>query len=299
MKKLYDKIILAIALLVLLAGVAYYFMQAGAGSGMGGPAAGAPGGPAYEPVPVPETATTQANWPEPVEQAPGWLYDVFTPPKIYIDPKTGEFVPTGWKIVSRQPFGIYLAAIERKPYRIQLEGYIEEDRSDASKSLLLLYNQETDESIRGRVGDTIESADIEIRDFKLERRRDEFQNVTIVTRATILDKRSGEEVRLSVDETLYEKGVQVVIRSRENPGVRVVLTGAGERFNTPLGNYVLQEINLDAPSVTVMKEGDDLRQPVTRTLRPQKEQPKPSDAAPATPSPKPAEPGSLDGIFGS
>lgn len=300
MNKFYDKIILGIALLVLLAGVGYYFMQSGADSGASGPAiASAPSGPAYEAVPIPETVATQANWPEPVEQSPGWLYDVFTPPKIYIDPNTGEFVPTGWKIVSSQPFGLYLAEIERKPYRVQLEGYIEEDRNDASKSLLLLYDEEADESIRRRVGDTVESAGIEILDFELERERDEFMNVSIITRATILDQRTGEEVQLSAEETLYEDGVEVVLRSEENPGVRITVQERGERFTTPLGSYVLQDINLDASSVTVMKEGDDLRQPVTRTLRPKQKQPKPSDPEPSTDAEKPAETDAFDGIFGS
>jgi NOL1/NOP2/fmu family ribosome biogenesis protein len=51
---------------------------------------------------------------------------VFTPPKIFID-ENGQFSEEGWEPpVPPPPFGIYLSKIERKPYRIQIEGYIEE-----------------------------------------------------------------------------------------------------------------------------------------------------------------------------
>ena len=37
------------------------------------------------------------NWYAPEEQSTGWIYDVFTPPKIYLD-ENGQFVNQGWKV---------------------------------------------------------------------------------------------------------------------------------------------------------------------------------------------------------
>ena len=51
------------------------------------------------------------------------------------------------------PFGIYLAKIEKEPYRIQIEGYMQEDATDASKTLLLMFNEEVQKQVRVRPGD--------------------------------------------------------------------------------------------------------------------------------------------------
>ncbi len=265
----YDRLLLVLAGLLLCAGLGYPLLPGGEKPGADDAVPASAGGAPYAAVTAPVPAPGEAVWPRPVEQAPGWLYDVFTPPKIYLDPDTGAFVPTGWKIVPTEPFGVYLERISRRPYRIQLEGYVEEDRADASKNLLLLHDLESGESVRARTGQAVPQAGVEVIDFTVRRQRDADGNIAVVAEARLLDTRRGAEVRLRADEVLYEDGVEAVFRSREDPSVRIVVHRAGERFSTPQGRYRVEDIDLDGPGVTLIKEGDDRRQSVTRTLRPE------------------------------
>ncbi|HBR92751.1 MAG TPA: hypothetical protein DEA90_01125, partial [Opitutae bacterium] len=121
MNKIYDKLILAVAALILAGGVALYLKQAGVSSQAATVNVQTADNP-YQLVPVQASESTDANWPEAGAQpaGPKWIYDVFTPPKIYVDLNTGEFsADPPVKVAPPVPFGIYLADLERKPYRIQ------------------------------------------------------------------------------------------------------------------------------------------------------------------------------------
>lgn len=294
MNKIYDKLLLAFALLALLGSLAFYFLNAGAESAAQGASRLELADHPYRPVAVETAANASANWPEPEEQSTGWVYDVFTPPKIYLD-ENGRFVNEGWKILEEVPFGIYLAALERQLFRIQLEGYIEEDPSDSSKSLLLLYDEELKRSVRARVGDLIERSEFKVLDFKIDRLRDKNGNPYKEVYATILDQRSGDSVVLKNDERLYEKGVTIKFRSKQNPEVDVVVNEVGAEFETAMGRYRVEEINLEEMAVTVKKLGSEEREAEVKRLEPQ-ETPK---APIATPAPALEESGmdSLEGLF--
>ena len=257
MNKLYDKLLLAVAILALLAGVGLYITQSGAL-----PSAqlqiGQPSGSPYEAIPVPTSSEVTATWPDAVEQAPGELYDVFTPPAIWID-KDGKFIFDSPIDDSEPPppFGLYLAGMEREPYRIQLEGYIEEDLKDASKSLLLLFDEEKQSRVRARVGQEKAKSEFKLVDFTIERVKDKDLNTSKVVIATLLDTRSGEEVILTHGERLYNDVTTVVLRSNEDASIEVVLQEAPKSFETALGKYVLEQINLEESSVTVKKQGNE------------------------------------------
>ncbi len=266
MNKIYDKLLLALAVLALLAGVGFYFVKSGAvPSGRPQVSTQTANNP-YQAVPVPDSEDVSVNWPEPVEQSTGWVYDVFTPPKIFIDEK-GHFSAKGWTPPPPPvPFGVYLAEIKRNPYRIQIEGYIEEDLSDASKSLILLYDEEHQKSIRARIGQEDSAADFKVTGFEVERIRDADGSIEKVATATILDLRTNKEVVLKHGERLYEKGVTVILRSKEDPSVEIELTQEGASFDTPAGHYTLEEINLEESAVTVKKMGDDEHEAETKRL---------------------------------
>ncbi len=288
MKNFYDKLLLLIALLALLAGAALYVMKTGEAPAGVESVAVQPADHPYEPVPVPETPSTDASWPAPQPQSSTWVYDVFTPPKIFID-EQGQFSAEGWAPPPPpKPFGIYLASITRELYRIQMQGYIEEDRSDPSKSLLLLFDEERNAPVRLRPGQSSDAAEVEVLDFEIDRQIDaEKGEVEVTAAATILDQRTGEKVTLTDGETLYESGVTVTLRSEEFPSFNVELTEAGETFKTPEAEYELLEINLEANSAKVEKKAspeDDEAEPITRTLNARS---KNTTAAPAKPAPPP------------
>ena len=253
MNKIYDKLLLVISLLILGAGVAVYYSSSNTAPTKPD-AIQAPSGGAYQVVPVPELSINNASWPEASEQPSGWVYDVFTPPKIYID-RHGDFTIEAPydDTLPPPPFGLYLASMERQLYRIQLEGYIEEDVSDVSKTLLLFYDIEKRRSLRARPGDKVDRSDFEVLSFEVERLTGADGSITKLAKATILDKRTAKEAVLRPEERLYEEGVDIVLRSREDPTIEYRPTIAGESFVTSLGNYVLDDIDLDNQEVTVTK----------------------------------------------
>lgn len=256
MNKIYDKLLLVIALLLLAGGVVLYIQKSGAASSAEQPVDTTPANHPYEPEPVPTSDASDVNWPEPTENSNGWLYDVFTPPKIYID-ENGRFSAEGYRPPPPPvPFGVYLAEIMRKPYRIQLEGYIEEDLSDASKSLLLLFDEEKQQQVRARPGDEKPGSEFKLVSFEIERIRDADNNIQKVATAVILDQRSGESVALVHGERLFDVGVTVVIRSDEDASYEQVLTEAPASFDGPSGRFILQEISLEDSTVKVEKQSD-------------------------------------------
>jgi hypothetical protein len=289
MNKIYDKLLLVVAVLILAAGAALYMKTSGSAPSLEAPVDTSTAENPYQPEAVPTSATTEASWPEVLPQSTGWRYDVFTPPKIFIDAE-GRFTEQGWEPPAPPPpFGVYLAEIVRKPYRLQFEGYIEEDRSDPSKTLLLLFDEEAQQQVRARPGDERPSAAFKVIDFDIQRIRDADNNIEVVAKATLLDQRSGEEVVLTHGERLFESGVTVVIRSQEDATYQKELTEAPAEFEGPLGTYTLLQINLEESSITVEKHAvEDEEESVTRTLRPRGSSATSSTSAGSSNSPQPS-----------
>ena len=151
----------------------------------------------------------------------------------------------------------YLAKIERKLYRIQIEGYMQEDATDTSKTLLLMFNEEAQKQVRVRPGDEKPDAEFKLLSFDIERLRDVDNNIKKIARATILDQRSGEEVVLTHGERRYESGFTVVIRSDEDASFSLELAEVASEFEGPAGHYTLLEINLEESSIKVNKHSAD------------------------------------------
>ena len=268
MKKIYDKLFLVIAVLFLSTGIYLYLKNSGEAPNLSTSITVEALDNPYEYEAIPRADSQQASWPEPVAQSAGpeWIYDVFTPPEIYID-QAGNFVPTGWKPAPPPiPFGVYLSDIVREPYRIQLEGYIEEDRTDPSKSLLLLFDEEADKQVRIRPGNENVASEFKVISFDINRLRDTDGNIEIEAKASILDNRTGKEVLLTHGQRLYLEDVTVLIRSDEIADFKTELTESPSTFESPSGKYTLLEINLEESTVLVEKHATDIEPSEMRTL---------------------------------
>lgn len=265
MNKIYDKLLLLIAVLA-LAGGAYLYTQAASDAKSPSAVSETPANHPYQPEPVPESGEVEANWPEASEQSTGWLYDVFTPPQIFIDADGRFSIVPITPPPPPVPFGVYLAEIRRNLYRLQLEGYIEEDPSDASKSLLLFVNEEAQSQVRARPGDVKAEHKFEVKDFTIERVMTPDGGIEKVATATIYDQRRDETIELVHSEQRFDSGITVVLRSREDASVDIELTEAPTEFQTPSGIYTLQEINLEESSVTVEKQATEEREAETSVL---------------------------------
>lgn len=265
MNKIYDKLLLLIAVLA-LAGGAYLYTQAASDAKSPSAVSETPANHPYQPEPVPESGEVEANWPEASEQSTGWLYDVFTPPQIFIDADGRFSIVPITPPPPPVPFGVYLAEIRRNLYRLQLEGYIEEDPSDALKSLLLFVNEEAQSQVRARPGDVKAEHKFEVKDFTIERVMTPDGGIEKVATATIYDQRRDETIELVHSEQRFDSGITVVLRSREDASVDIELTEAPTEFQTPSGIYTLQEINLEESSVTVEKQATEGREAETSVL---------------------------------
>lgn len=292
MNKFYDKLLLAIAVLALLAGVGFYVTKSKEVPAGKAQVSTQTADNPYQAVPVPHSTESTAAWPEAGEQSTTWIYDVFTPPKIYIG-ADGQFTAEGIEPPPPPvPFGLYLVEIKKDPYRIQIEGYIEESKSN---SLILLYDEELMKSVRARIGDTVTESAFKILDFGIERVVDPVEGIYKEATAKILDQRSGKKVVLTHGERLFEDEVTVLVRSEEDASVNLELKKVGETFETPLGQYILKEINLEESSITVEKQGNEELEAETKVLTSMA--PKAINTTPEPPKNDVSENEGLDFIF--
>lgn len=254
MNQNYHRLLLAVAVLLVTAGGVLFVRNLRSGADGKDLTDRRPVNNPYVSYPLPETQVVDASWPKPVENASGWLYDVFTPPEIYID-QNGQLTNIPWSPKpSRPPFGIYLEAIVRKPYRIQLEGYIEEDLKDDSKSLILFYDEETQKKVRLRPGQDYSAGAFTLLNFEIKRTRDANNNISKTATARVLDRRTDKEMELVHGERLFDKKATVVFRSVEEPNFEVTLSKTPAEFEGPAGRYILKEINFAERSVIVQKD---------------------------------------------
>lgn len=286
MNKLYDKILLVVAVLALIGGCAVYFLSAAPRT----PTIQGPGDRPYVGVEAPVAEQTSIEWGEAEAQPSGFTYDVFTPYEIYLD-RDGNFTQQGPNIsVTGITFGSpYLVSIERELYRIQLEGYIEEDPKDPSKVLLLFLDVETGMSVRGRVGQEKAEAGFRVTDFKIVR-EDEGGAIIKVATATIRDTRTGEEIILTDARRRLSDTITVTLACAEDPNLVFEFNEIGVEFETATGKYLLEEINLVESSVSVKKFGDDVHDPIIKQLFVES-----PDSNPQTPSIAPAADDSAQG----
>ena len=267
MNRSYDKILLVVGLSALVASTLFYFLSGSPQAAESVPPVEPVGAP-YAPIPTPEMTVVDAVWPEAGEQSTGWIYDVFTPPKIYINLETGEWVSEGWKPPPPpEPFGLYLAELDQARYRIQLLGYIEEDFKDASKSLLLMVDLESDKNLRVRVGESVEASDFEVIDFSIERVFGDDGSITKRAIASIMDSRSGETMELTHGQIRYTGGVAILLRSEEDPALEWRPEAVGASLQNERGSYSLAAIDFEAATLTIKKTfPDSEREAETQTL---------------------------------
>lgn len=274
MNKVYDKLLLALAVLALLAGVGLYVLKSGAVPPGKPTISIETTGDAYSIIPVPASTDIVVTWPEAPEQSTGWVYDVFTPPKIYIDANNQWTIIPIEGVTPPPPFGVYLAEFTTdKPYRIQIEGYVEEDLQDPTKVLILLYDEDLDKRIRTRIGREVPKSGIEVVDFNVERIRDGAGNIQKVATVKINDLRTDEEITLKHGERLMVEAIDITIASKEDSSVRVSLNKEGQTFETPQGHYILEQINLEELTVTVKKQGNEEHDAETKVLSVQSSKP--------------------------
>lgn len=266
MKAIYDKVLLLLAALLAAAGGAYYFMNP-AGAGVTTGVVQASGGE-FEAIDLSVEAQRAVQWTDPAEQSTGWVFDVFTPPKIFIDPETNAFIRIPPRApADSEPFGIYLAKIERELYRFQFQGYAEVDPSDPSTSIIYIFDTVNNRQINARAGREYPEAGFAIRSFTIER----IEEDGIITReavVTLFDKAMDREIEMRQNEIIYTGETRFHFASREHPDFSFVATQAGETFESPAGLFRITNITIANESVTVEKSATEAFESQIQVLTP-------------------------------
>ncbi|MCG8525480.1 MAG: hypothetical protein MI748_03800 [Opitutales bacterium] len=98
----------------------------------------------------------EVSWNAPKAQSEDglWLYDVFTPPRIYINPTTGEFEPTPYQYGPQTEFpDLQLRNVRQSMFPYQLTGFIEHTEGEKEEVILLIEGLPEKSVQRMRISD--------------------------------------------------------------------------------------------------------------------------------------------------
>lgn len=201
------------------------------------------------------------TWPVAPAQSTGpeWVYDVFTPPVIYYNPRTSEFTVTppvvNAPVAARDdtPFEVELVDVRQKRYRIQLVGNVGDPRGGADLALLQ-FLEEGGETKLGRAGETFPQQEFTLLSFQVQNLTTTSSNsmpvVEPVAVAVIIDRQTGREETLTNREPKMLPKLQAVVRLRTLPPKELEV-GEGEAFEVNGYSYLVTQLTL-APKQAVI-----------------------------------------------
>ena len=271
-----DQIYLAAGGVLLLSTCAWAFFQQSTISSFREAVTAPVLGTVYEAQPLTITPPESKNWTSPRSQSAGsdWLFDVFTPPKIYYNVETKRFTVTvpvytpeisdTPEVVAPQPsFGIELVKAEQPLFRLQLVGYVGEG-ANARGSFL---NTATGEVIFGSSGKKLPKLNLEIVRFSAERVRTKVEGGTeiieTVATATVRDTVTGDEVSLDVKTRRPEGPPMATFKTAEG---NVLSAKAGDILTIDGATYSVDSIQVDPAQAVVTKSDPANTAPETQTL---------------------------------
>lgn len=268
-----DTIFLAIGGLALLgAGVWAFVQQSDIEAFKASPSA--PGsGTVYAPTAIAVSSPASQTWADAPSQTAGpkWIYDVFTPPKIYYNTESKTFVVEPPVAVidgpkdpeQPDPFGLELVKVEQPLFRLQLVGYVGE--GDQARGNFL--NVKTGAVIFGTTGKKLPELNLEIVRFSANRRVvPQPSGTTLVfveVSAVVRDTVTGVETTLDSKTRVPEGPIQATFKLPDGTQRNAK---TGESFTLGDSTFKIGDLTLDPPSAKATKEGGKLPAPETQTL---------------------------------
>jgi len=298
MKKYYDKILFLLGLAVVGIGFGIFSYKGGVPQPVSMPDIKLTGN-AFEPIPPPKIAEPSVIWEAPPNQRedydePGWVYSIFTPPKIYWQDGEGWVVHDSG-VMAPQPFGVHLVAAKKDLYRIQMLGVAGKSEADPT-DLIRFSDEETGAPLELRLGEESTRSQIKVTDLKIDRVDKGHGLIKNIATVTILDERTGQSVVLTQDEPYSPTNNEYYILqvSDPYPPEEWHVTAKGDKKDLPgKASFVVTDLDFDKPSVTVEKHsisrsGKELvSKPHVLTL--EDDTATPSQPATPTPAAKPAK----------
>jgi len=268
MKNYYDKVLFLLGLIVLGIG-AGIFLQKGGVPKPARIAALTLSGDKYPEVPAPKISEKTPLWEAPPDQGedrndPGWIYSIFTPPKIWWEPGTGWIVQAPNPPGPPPPFGIHLVKAAQELYRVQVQGV---SGSGDKDDVINFSDEDEGNDFSLKVGEEDTHHQVKVLDMSIP---DKTQlahglwsnNATV----TILDERTSENVTLTQGVLYSPSGNRYYVLQFDDPfpaeewrvtkeGETKEFPGSTSGFNLPDPiKFVVDKLDFDTPSVTVERQ---------------------------------------------
>jgi hypothetical protein len=229
-------------------------------------------GGAYDGIPAPEITNSDVLWPQPPDQSvdrdepeSGWVYQVFTPPKIYWETGIGWEAQGPKPVLPAPQFGLKYLSTGQDLYRVQVQGVSGTGDKD---DVINFSDEETHNNFHLKVGETNDVSkreEIQVLDMTFNKKEDHGV-ITNVATVTILDQRTNEQVKLTEGELFSPTGTRYVILQFSDPfpekewhvtqeGDEMEFPGNTPGFDSPDPIvFKVVALDFDAPSVTVERE---------------------------------------------
>lgn len=281
MKQWYDKIVLGVALVALLLALLLFFRGRAELPSPEAPIRISDEAQPFEMAPPRPHDEVAANWSEPVarDEAGMWLYQVFTPPILYIrvdedgnrflDPRRPEFeLPQDEPEVI--PFGVRLTSIEQELYRVQIDAVFERDpRAPRTATFIIEYLEAepgTGTTERMRVGDSNDRLGVRIDDAEVEEIRGPDGGLERVFILSLTDLRRERTLEIRDDRPRFDDRPVFVLTSTVDPSRQVRIREIGERFEMNNASYTVIDLNTEEEIISLVKEADYLEISESKTL---------------------------------
>jgi hypothetical protein len=228
--------------------------------------------PAYVPVAVEVPATKNIAWesPAPLVRGRDWLYDVFTPPEIFYQPRTRQFAVSATGANSEEaleaPFGLELVSVRPEPFRLQLIGYL--GGAGEGEARGIFENRISGEVFLASAGFRVADLALSIKRFVVRTESvaipESMNFKTRVATAVVHDSRTNRDVTLTQRERHFTGNAFALVALAGEAVPREVRVGDTLTLGT--ASYRIEKITLDPVALDVTKTAPDLATPSHRTL---------------------------------
>ncbi len=274
-----DTLFLAIGGLAIICAGGWAFVQQSSISELRTPPLAPSSGAAYEPSAIKIITPETRSWAEATPQKAGekWIYDVFTPPKIYYNTQTKQFTvvppePTPLVEIGKpdetlpppvSEFGLDLVKVDQPLFRLQLVGYVGEGAQARGNFL----NVRTGAVVFGTTGKKLPDLKLEIVRFSAERKVVPQAGGTtlryVEVAAVVRDTETGAEIVLDPKGRVPD-GPPIVTFKAADGAERVAKSG--DVFIVGDTTYRVGDLVVEPPSAVVTREGPSVPAPETKTL---------------------------------
>jgi hypothetical protein len=272
-----DKIFVSIGGLALVLTSVWAFLQQSKISSLDSAASAPAGGSSYESTQLKVELPPSQNWAEAKPQPAGenWIYNVFTPPKIYYNTQNKQFTvippalikdpePTETPVIPPPPARppLELVKVSQPLFRLQLVGYI----GDEGNYRGTFSNELSGKTFFGTTGRKIPDLNLEIVKFEAKRQKVAVQGgstlVEVIAFAVVKDTITGKEYRLELEKRLPDGPLVALVKLSDGSEKEV---RSGDTLQSGETTYKVGTVTQQPPSIVVTKS-TGTEQPIEETL---------------------------------